>query len=117
MFKKTKTWIIIFALLFILSIALYALLSEYKPRGSIAVIRKNGEVYDRIDLSAVTKPYEIRIGNEHGYNIVLVSPGSVAVVSADCPDHICIKRGEIKTPGLPIVCLPHKLTVEIEGEP
>ena len=33
---------------------------------------------------------------------------------ADCPDKYCVKQGKIKNVGETIVCLPHKVVVEIE---
>lgn len=48
-----------------------------------------------------------------GSNLVVVSNGRVHVQEADCPNHDCIKQGEIDTPGKQIVCLPHKLWIEI----
>ena len=32
---------------------------------------------------------------------------------ADCPDKICINMGTIRKKGQTIICLPHKLVVEI----
>ena len=28
---------------------------------------------------------------------------------------ICMDRGRVNTAGIPIVCLPHRLTIEIQG--
>ena len=35
---------------------------------------------------------------------------------ADCPDRLCVKQGRIKKVGESIVCLPHKVVIEIVGE-
>ena len=48
-----------------------------------------------------------------GSNTVVVEHGSVHVESADCANHDCVKQGDIDTPGQQIVCLPHKLWIEI----
>jgi hypothetical protein len=34
---------------------------------------------------------------------------------ANCPDQTCVKQGVIKDGTVPIVCLPHKVIVRIEG--
>ena len=36
-------------------------------------------------------------------------------IDADCPDHICEMMGELSGDGLPIICMPHRLIIEIEG--
>ncbi|WP_440248169.1 NusG domain II-containing protein [Catenibacterium faecis] len=35
------------------------------------------------------------------------------MISATCPDHLCIKQGTINKKGQSIICLPHKLIVEV----
>ena len=40
--------------------------------------------------------------------------GSVTVQDADCPDKICEKHRAINRTGETIICLPHKLVVEIK---
>ncbi len=36
--------------------------------------------------------------------------------SAECPDKICVKHGELKSLNNPIVCLPNKIVIKFEGE-
>jgi len=48
-----------------------------------------------------------------GYNTLVIANGTATMTAADCPDQICVKARGIKTPGETIVCLPHKLIVEI----
>lgn len=76
-----------------------------------AEIVSDGKTIDTIDLSKVTEPYEIEVNNELGYNKISVEPGRIAVVEADCPDKLCVNQGYIGSGGLPIVCLPHMLTI------
>lgn len=49
------------------------------------------------------------------YNLFSVSDGSVRMEVADCPDQICVHHIPIKGGGESIICLPHKLVVEIGG--
>lgn len=58
----------------------------------------------------------IRIETEWGYNIVSVEDGWVSVSEADCRDHICVEHKRIRRTGETIVCLPHKLVVEVTGD-
>lgn len=48
-----------------------------------------------------------------GSNTIVVEGGQVRVSEADCPNHDCIDQGAIDEVGEQIVCLPHKLWVEI----
>ena len=49
-------------------------------------------------------------------NILRTEDGSIAVISADCPDKDCVKRGWLRRPGDSAVCLPNRLVVRISGK-
>lgn len=49
------------------------------------------------------------------YNLLTVSASGVSMEAADCPDQICVHHIPIKSGGESIICLPHKLVVEIQG--
>lgn len=48
-----------------------------------------------------------------GYNLVLISGGNARVTDADCPDKLCIRQRSISENGESIICLPHKLVLQI----
>ena len=75
----------------------------------------NGEIYKKIDLNTVAVAYDMEISTEFGYNKLHIEHDGISVIDADCRDHICMSQGKVSKAGVPIVCLPHKLTVEIEG--
>ena len=50
------------------------------------------------------------------YNLVSVQDGAVSVEAADCRDQICVRHKPVSAAGESIVCLPHRLVVEIAGE-
>jgi hypothetical protein len=52
-----------------------------------------------------------------GSNTVVVHEGRVFVEEADCPGGDCLRQGGISRPGQTIVCLPHRLVVEIVRVP
>lgn len=112
---KIKKWIVIFAVLFLVCIGAFAFLRHLGMQGTVAVIRVDGEVYEKINLDTVTVAYDMEIETEFGYNKIHIEPGSISVTGADCRDRICIRQGAIDEAGVPIVCLPHRLTIEIEG--
>lgn len=51
-----------------------------------------------------------------GWNLLAVSKEEVSMLAADCPDQICVRHRPISRGGEGIICLPHKLAVEIWGE-
>ncbi len=108
--RKTLFWAGLFALLALAGAAVYA----FRGGGAVAVVTVDGRETDRVDLAAVAAPFERTYETERGWNTVRFSPGRVAVVDADCPGHDCIRQGEIADGAVPIVCLPHRLVIEIE---
>lgn len=51
-----------------------------------------------------------------GTNLIEIKDGRVCVEEADCPNQDCVHQGWIDAAGEQIVCLPHKLTVDIVDE-
>lgn len=58
---------------------------------------------------------EIPIEGKDGYNLVCIQDGYVYMKEADCLDQYCVKTGKIDLHNQTIVCLPHKLIVEVQG--
>ena len=111
--KKNLFWILLFAALVVGGLLLWHALAA--TGGTIAVISVDGKELDRIDLSRVREPYDIEISTEYGRNIVHVEPGAVSVSEADCPDRVCVHQGRLTGGGIPLVCMPHRLVIYIEG--
>lgn len=80
--------------------------------GGYAVVYVNGAESQRF---ALNENGEYKIDTETGYNIIVVENNNVFVKDADCPDKICVNSLPISMKKQSIVCLPHKLVVEIEG--
>ena len=51
----------------------------------------------------------------HDYNIISIKDGQVTISEADCPGGDCTRQGPISRTGETIVCLPHKVMIEITG--
>ena len=81
---------------------------------AVAAIARNGAVVETIDLAAVDEPYTLRFESADGTNVVSVEPGRIRVSEADCPDKVCVDTGWIDSPGRPIACVPHGLTIVVE---
>ncbi len=114
--NKTKMWIIIFAAVLVLCLAVFLVLRLTGQKGTVANIYINGELYEKIDLDAVAVAYDIEITTEFGYNKIHVEHGGISVTESNCRDHICMEQGVIDNEAVPIVCMPHRLVIEIEGD-
>lgn len=56
---------------------------------------------------------EINIDTELGHNKVVIRNKEVYMQQADCPDKYCVEHKAITSTNETIVCLPHKLVVEV----
>lgn len=76
------------------------------------VVLYNGET----EIGRYPLMYErtIRVELEDGYNIVVISDGTVAVSEADCANQRCVHTPVIAQMGETIVCLPHRFYVAIK---
>ncbi|MCM1024835.1 MAG: NusG domain II-containing protein [Roseburia sp.] len=102
-------------LLLLCALSLWFLL---RPREAnfacVAEIYQDGKLLTRISLDEVPESYTFTItGTKGGENQVEVRPGGIGIVSADCPDGLCVRQGFLSAPGIPIVCLPHRLVIQV----
>jgi len=88
-----------------------------QTRATGAIIKVDGKVYKTISSSQMqsdaTFTIDIPTG---GYNVVDINGGRIRVKAADCRDKICVNTGWISKPGETIVCLPHRLIIQITGQ-
>lgn len=117
---KIKKWDIIIISLFVLisfiPAAVFALQERRETSGLYAEIKVQGEVFQTVKLTGHTGREEIRIETELGVNIVEVVDEKIGMYEADCPDQICYSPEFVSKPGETIVCLPHRVVVEVKGE-
>ena len=48
-----------------------------------------------------------------GTNTIRIENGTVRMAEADCPNQSCLQQEPLSHPGPQIICLPHKLWVEV----
>ena len=65
---------------------------------------------------ALNKNQTITIQNDLGINTIQIQNKDVWMEEADCPDGYCKEQGHISKNKQTIVCLPHKLVVEISDD-
>lgn len=109
--RRKNDLILIFAAL-LLAAALWGALAVFRSEGAYALVTVNGEEYGRYALDKDTQ--QSIISGEHS-NLLVISEGGARISEADCPDKLCVNQGEIRYSGQSIICLPHKVVVEIIG--
>lgn len=110
--KHKKDWILIGSFLGIALIAA-SVLHFFTPQGTQVVATVDSQEVGRWSLADSVDEV---IETESGKNRLVIEGGKASIVEADCPDGICVKQGNISRTGQTIVCLPHKLVIEITGK-
>ncbi len=109
-----KTRVILFLLLAaVAASAAWLLLRDGDTDAPTARILRDGALLEEIDLDRVAEPYSFTLEDGSGANTVQVERGRIRISAADCPDQVCVKQGWISGGAVPIICLPHRLTIEI----
>lgn len=118
-----KRWdIIITLLLVLLSFLPIAVFSyqqaEKQSEGAeyVAVIKVDNKEVRRIPLIDNTKSeiFDIHTSKED-YNTIEVRGDRIRIKGANCYDQVCVQMGFISKPGETVVCLPHRLVIEIKS--
>ena len=85
----------------------------FSKTGESVRITIDGTVYGTYSLN---EDREIPVERDGSViNVVRIEDGSVRMEQATCPDALCIRQGAISRERQTIVCLPHKLVVEVYG--
>lgn len=113
--KKIKNDIILLTgiLLAALMLWLISMLLNKDAPAVVRILQDGQEIgsYSVLEDRTISIPYE-----EEGYNLLLISGGQVSVSDADCPDGLCVRQRAIARNGESIICLPHKLVIQIESK-
>lgn len=111
--KKKDIIIIAAALLCALALYLVSQVSLGAEASSVVVTVDGREMLRR--PLAMENSYEI--AQEDGsVNVIRVEGGAVFMQEANCRDGLCIRQGRMKNAAKTIVCLPHKLVVQLTGD-
>ena len=122
-YKMVKRWdFIITILLILLSFLPFAVFSYQQSAIAsenadyVAVIRVDNEIVKRITLTGNkgTEVFDIT-SSDSDVNTIEVKDEKIRIRAATCLDQICVLTGYISKPGETVVCLPHKLVIEIEA--
>lgn len=120
--ENKKAAVIVSVVLFVLASAslLYLLFPYFQGEGSkasgdyVAEIYQGGNLLYRIPLREIQENRTLVIEGRDGCrNEIEIRPDSVGVISADCPDKLCVRQGFINNDRLPVVCLPNRLVIRL----
>lgn len=113
--KRKKDLIFIFSIL-IFAVFLLLIQRVYgnaQDEADMVKITVDQKLYGTYDLN---KNQTITIQNDFGINTIQIQNKDVWMEEADCPDGYCKEQGHISKNKQTIVCLPHKLVVEISDD-
>ena len=107
--------IVIAALAFLVPKLLFQQESENLHNSKVfANITVDGELYQKVEL---TKEEQIiKVETSKGLNILKVHDYGIEMFEADCPDKVCLSFGFVTRPNSTIVCIPHRVLVELVSE-
>lgn len=110
--SKIKNDIKLVCLLLLLTAVILAVFLTFAKKGkNVAVILDGEEKF----CYNIDKDLTISIDSQNGHvNVLEIKNGKATVISADCPDKICVSHRSISKVGETIVCLPNKVVIEIK---
>ena len=109
--KKDK--VLILAVITVAVVLSFGLWLQQRTTGIKVRITIDGEIFGEYTLS---QNQVIAIVGQQGSNQLVIADGSAYMAKADCPDKYCMQYRPISKQHEVIVCLPHKLVVEVLGK-
>ncbi len=113
--------VITLSLLSFLPLAIFSYVQANAPNNGadktlVAVITVDGKEYKRVDLTGHSGTDTFTVTQEDGdYNTIEVKDEKIRISKANCGDQVCVRTGAVGKLGETIVCLPHKLVIEVKA--
>lgn len=111
--KKYKNDIILITVILLLALITFVIFRLNLKDGNYVSVSVDGERKYTYKLNGSIKTV---ITTSSGENTLVIENNQAFIESATCPDKICVAHRKISKTGETIVCLPHKLVVEIVKE-
>lgn len=128
--KVRKADIVLIVVCLLTAVFAFVVPLMHRREGNVVRISSDGEILAEITFEAMgTQRYLIwrkdgrmtlepcgenpRVLDQEAYNLFSVSDGIVRMEAADCRDQICVRHRAVSAAGESIICLPHKLVIEI----
>ncbi|EAD3392378.1 hypothetical protein EFI43_00410, partial [Listeria monocytogenes] len=82
----------------------------------VAVISVDNKEYKTVTLTGHkgTESFDVKQPDGHT-NTIEVSGEEIRISKANCNDQVCVRTGAIDKQGDTVVCLPHKLVIEVKA--
>ena len=84
--------------------------------GNTVGVYQDGALVKTIFLPHTGDTETFEISGVAGGNTIEVSKDGVRVVSAGCPDKLCVAHGYLKSGTEPIICLPNRLVIRFQED-
>jgi hypothetical protein len=105
--------LILLGVILLIAISAIFIIYSHRSEGSKVVITVDGKEYKVLDLNTDT---ELTLKKDNGdYNTIIIKDGTADMTDANCPDKICVNHNKIHYNGETIVCLPHKVVLDIKN--
>lgn len=109
-----KKDVILMGGILVIALALFLIMHLTRSEtGNQIQITVDGTVYGTYSLA---KDQVIEVEENDFYNRIRIQDGEAYMEEANCPDGYCEEQGKIRGRTQTIVCLPHKLVVEVLDE-
>lgn len=111
--KRLKADIIILALILMAALAAYEVPDLlHGDDVNVISVYQDGELMYQYSLF---EEQTVTVSSPEGYNLLLIDGSEARVTDADCPDKLCVRQRAISRSGESIICLPHKLVIQIDS--
>ncbi len=105
-----KADIILIAAALMIGIIGLIIYSVTRTKGLSVNLYQDGKIVKTFSLD---KDAEFDYESDLGKNTIVIKDGKASCIWADCPDKLCVKMSDIENDGETIICLPHKLVIEV----
>lgn len=84
-----------------------------EDKDAMVIVTQNGKTAGSYPLAGDNEL--VFTDSSGGRNVLCIKEGQAFMTEADCPDRLCIRQKSIAKNGESIICLPHKLVIEVRG--
>ena len=114
--QKSRNDIILAVVIVLIAAAGLLLFVFNREQGSTVSVKVDGIQIASYPL-AEDREVPIKTGdNDEHINVLVIKDGKASISEADCPDKICVETRAVSYVGETVVCLPHKLVIEITNQ-
>lgn len=109
-----KKDIMLVLILLLAACIIYAFTIFFKSNGGIVQVYVDGTLKESFSLNE--EEDIVLKGYQGGMNRLVIHNGKASIVEADCQDHLCVKQAAIYRTGESIICLPHRVVIQIAND-